>query len=305
MGEAMQQMRDALGEEAVIVATHELADRVRVTAAAEIADPDLASLLVPPPAEPVRATVEACLAYHGVPRPLAEALLADLAEAPVADATVALARALEARCRFLPLAFPVQRPLALVGPPGSGKTAAVARLAAQARVAGHAVRVVTTDTARAGGLAQLGALLEPLGLEPASAAEPAALARLVAAAEPGTSLLIDTTGINAFNGGEVAALAERLRAARAEAALVLPAGLDVEDAVEIAGNFAALGARRLVPTRLDAARRLGAVLAAADLGLAFAGVSIGPAIGPGLPGLSTVGLARVLLHRAGSPGGSA
>lgn len=305
MGEAMQQMRETLGEEAVIVATHELADRVRVTAAADMTDADLAGLLAPEPAAPVRATIEACLAYHRVPAALTAALLAELAHAHAADPAAALAQVLEARYRFSPLGFPAMRPVVLVGPPGAGKTAAVARLAAQARVGGHEVRVLSTDVARAGGLAQLGTLLEPLGLEPASAAGPEELGRLVAIAEAAAGLLIDSTGTNAFNGGEVAALAERLRAARAEAVLVLPAGLDVEDSVEIAGNFAALGARHLIVTRLDAARRLGGVLAAADMGLAFAGASIGPAIGCGLPGLSAAGLARVLLHRAGMLGSPA
>lgn len=302
MGEAMQQMRETLGEDAVIIATHEAADRVRVTAAAEMADADLARLLAPEAGGAARAAVEACLAWHRLPPALGAALLAELEQAHAAEPAAALAQALEARWRFLPLTFPLVRPLALIGPPGVGKTAAIARLAAQARVAGHEVRVATTDAGRAGGLAQLGSLLEPLGIEPLAASEPEALARLAAAPEAGAGLLIDTSGINAFNGGEVAALAERLRAAKAEAALVLPAGLDVEDSVEIAGNFAALGARRLIVTRLDAARRLGGALAAADVGLAFAGASIGPAIGAGLPGLSALGLARVLLHRAGALG---
>jgi flagellar biosynthesis protein FlhF len=80
--------------------------------------------------------------------------------------------------------------------------------------------------------------------------------------------------------------------------LVLPAGLDAQDAIEIAGNFAAIGARRLIVTRLDAVRRLGSVLAAADVGLAFAGAGLGREIGAGTPALSAAGLARVLLHRA-------
>jgi flagellar biosynthesis protein FlhF len=299
MSEAMQEMRATLGEEAVIVATRELADRVRVTAAAGAAEVDLAGLLAPEPAAPVRGAIESCLAYHRVPPALAAALLAELVEVHAADPVAALTRILEARCRFLPLTLPAARPLALVGPPGAGKTAAVARLAAQARVAGQEVRVLSADLARAGGLAQLAALLAPLGIEPVPAG-PEELGRLAAAGEAGAGLLLDSTGVNAFHGGEMAALAELLRAARAEPVLVLPAGLDIEDSLELAANFAALGARRLIVTRLDAARRLGGVLAAADLGLALAGASIGPAIGCGLPGLSATGLARVLLHRAGS-----
>ena len=109
-------------------------------------------------------------------------------------------------------------------------------------------------------------------------------------------MLIDTSGINPFQGREVAALAELLRASRAEPVLVLPAGLDGEDSVEIAANFAAIGARRLMVSKLDTTRRLGSILAAADIGLAFAGASVGREIGPGTTPLSAAGLARVLLH---------
>jgi flagellar biosynthesis protein FlhF len=116
-------------------------------------------------------------------------------------------------------------------------------------------------------------------------------------------LLVDTPGVNPFDGGEVAALADLLRAAGAEPVLVLPAGIEGGDGVEVASNFAAIGARRLIVSKLDAARRLGSVLAAADVGLAYAGVSIGPAIGRGTTPLTPGGLARVLLHRAASAGG--
>ena len=58
-----------------------------------------------------------------------------------------------------------------------------------------------------------------------------------------------------------------------------------------------LGSRRLLVTKLDAARRLGGVLAAADAGLAFCDAGIGPTIGQGLSPLSAGGLARLLLRR--------
>jgi hypothetical protein len=66
-------------------------------------------------------------------------------------------------------------------------------------------------------------------------------------------------------------------------ALVLPAGLDAEEAAETARAFQLLGCRHLVPTRLDAARRLGGVLAAADAGLAFTEAGIGAMRGRARP----------------------
>ena len=80
-------------------------------------------------------------------------------------------------------------------------------------------------------------------------------------------VLVDTAGVNPFRSGEVARLAQWLAPARAEVVLVLPAGTDAQDAIEIVGAFAAAGARRCVATRIDAARRVGAVVAAGAAGL--------------------------------------
>jgi flagellar biosynthesis protein FlhF len=268
-------------------------------AASEVAEDDLEGLLTPGVPASIHGIVERCLVHHATPPALRGALLAELGRAHAGDAVAGLARALEARLRFAPLALPSARPLALVGPPGAGKTTSLVRLAAQALVGGQPVRILSADTVRAGGLAQLRQLLEALRLEPAAVSGPDALARLVGEPAAGTSILIDTTGINPFQGSELTGLAELVRAARAEPVLVLPAGMDAEDSVEIASNFAAIGAGRMIVTKLDAARRLGGVLAAADAGLALAGAGIAPMIGRFVPGLHAAGLARVLLHRAG------
>lgn len=299
LAEALRRMREALGEEAVLVESRKLGEVVQVTAAVEGAD--LATLLGPEPPPSLRASLEACLARHAVPRALREELLAELDRAKPLDPAAALGQLLAARFRFAPLEAAAPARLALVGPAGAGKTATAVRLAAHAVVAGRPVRVVAADPARTGAVAQLTGLLQPLRLAPQVAAGPEELARVTADAPADGLLLVDTGGVNPFHAGELAALAELLRAARAEAVLVLPAGLDRDDSVELAANLAGLGARRMVVSKLDAARRLGGVLAAADLGIAFAGAGISPVIGRGLAGLTAAGLARVLLHKSGSP----
>jgi flagellar biosynthesis protein FlhF len=79
--------------------------------------------------------------------------------------------------------------------------------------------------------------------------------------------------------------------------LVLPAGLGYADSAEIARSYAALGAKTMVVTKLDVARRFGGVLAAAEAGLAFTTAGIGPIIGDGLCTLSADGVARLLLRQ--------
>ena len=294
--QGMTMLRAELGDNAIIVATRELPEGgVRITGAIESQDLDLAELLVPGEASPGAERLRAVLAHHEVPEPLCRRLLDDAQRAGSTQPAVALAHALAEAFGFAPWAAAPTGALLLAGPPGGGKTASLAKLAAAAVLEGRSVTVVTTDSARAGGLAQLAALLAPLELEPVPAPEPAALRRIVQQTASDT-LLIDSPGLNPFRRADLGVLSSLLEASRAEPVLVLPAGLGVADCAEIGHTYLALGARRMLATKLDAARRLGGLLAAADAGLAFAEGAIGPTIGPGLRPLTAGGLARLLLR---------
>lgn len=83
--------------------------------------------------------------------------------------------------------------------------------------------------------------------------------------------------------------------AAAAMVLVLPAGLDPAEAADQARTFAALGARLLVATRLDMARRLGGILAAAGTGLALTEAGIGPGAADGLLPITPAWLAARLM----------
>lgn len=83
-----------------------------------------------------------------------------------------------------------------------------------------------------------------------------------------------------------------------EPVLALPAGMDATEAGEIARIFAAVGVRRLVPTRLDVGRRLGGLLAAAHQGgMAFAEASFSPQVAEGLGALTPRRLTEYLLPK--------
>ncbi len=139
-------------------------------------------------------------------------------------------------------------------------------------------------------------MLAPLQLRPTPEPEPAALRQLVAQ-RAADSLLIDTPGLNPFKPSDLGLLSTLLEASGGQPVLVLAAGCGVADCGEIGHTYAALGARRLLATKLDAARRLGGMLAAAAAGLAFCEAGIGPTIGQGLGPMSASGLARLLLRR--------
>lgn len=270
---ALTAVREALGEEAVVLGTRRVAGGVEVTAALDLAEPELIEPEPePPPSE---------LARHNLGAALSGAF-------PGPDLTAAL----EARLAFEPL--PEDRPLLLVGPPGAGKTLTCAKLAARAKMAGHAPIVVTADGARAGAVEQLAAFTRLLRVTLAVAAVPEALAKALAARQPGQLALVDGFGCNPFDEAQAERLYRLIRAAEATPVLVLPAGLDAEESAEIARAFHQLGARHLLPTRLDMARRLGGVLSAAAMGLALTEAGIGPQVAHGLQPLSPAWLAARL-----------
>lgn len=289
--EALARMRESLGPDAVIVSTRERPEGVTVAAAVDTAEPDLEALLGRPPTSPALEAARAVLAHHGFGPPRAEALLA-ASTLPSSDPGAVLADALARRYRFPEPGALMPRAVVLVGPPGAGKTAALARLAAAAALAGERVTVISADAERAGGLDQLRALIAPLGIEPRPLREE------TLTPDPGHHTLVDGPGVNPFRRDELAQLSELVRRLRCEPILVLPAGLDVEDCAELAANFQAMGVRRMITTRLDLARRLGGVLAAAELGLELTFAATSPLIGKPLLPWSPAGLARLLLARA-------
>ena len=93
-------------------------------------------------------------------------------------------------------------------------------------------------------------------------------------------------------------LASLIEAVPGTPILVLPAGLDAEEAAETARAFALLGCRHLLPTRLDMARRLGSVLSAAATGLALTEAGIGAEAADGLAPITPDWLAARLQQGA-------
>ena len=331
MAEAMAMVRSELGADAVILGSRRTAGGVEVTAALEapefapspaaIGSPTRGSAppAVAPPASaafPPRAAVwpgattpasvsphvepfstaatapapsasasAGVLARHGVPSRLAARL-----EGGPLSATLALALG------FLPLPDAVARPLLLAGPCGAGKSLTCAKLAAGAvlRGGGVAPLVVTTDGQRAGATEQLAAFARVLNAPLVAAPDPVAVAAAVARRGERQSVLIDTAGCDPFDPGQAAALLALVRASGADIVAVLPAGLDAQESADLARAFAVLGARHLLPTRLDAARRLGGVVAAAAAGLSLTEAGTGPGVADGLTLLSPEWLARRL-----------
>ncbi|WP_246148500.1 hypothetical protein [Skermanella pratensis] len=152
MVEAMRLVRDALGDDAIIVATREEEGGVRLTAAID----DAEQPLLPPPSshEPEQEPpayghggrswrrepeidivdlISDTLTRHGTPAGICDRLLNTIATYDTGDPVEALSGALDSIFTFQPLPHGrAPRPFMLIGPPGAGKTLTVAKLAARA-----------------------------------------------------------------------------------------------------------------------------------------------------------------------------
>ncbi|MGI9416673.1 MAG: hypothetical protein ACR2RA_02420 [Geminicoccaceae bacterium] len=293
----MADLRAGLGDDAIILATRTLDNgQVSVTGAAADEALDLAEVLSPSTERPGLEWLSALAEFHEWPFTARERIEPILENVMPANPEAVLTTLMQALFRFDDNDPPGQKPLLLSGPPGSGKTVTIAKLAAAHILVGDDVDIITLDVARAGGLDQLRALLAPLDRAPIPVAAAAELPDVMSHCQ-GDVVLVDSVGINPFDPAELGALSNFVARAGADLLLVLPGGQGYADSAEIARNYVALGARALVATKLDVARRFGGLLAAAEAGLAFTQVGIGPTIGDGLAALSADGLARLLLRR--------
>lgn len=304
LSEAMRLVREALGENAIIVATRDDDDGgVRVTAAIEdvaaggsVSTPALAEAAKPEGTEALETIAEALL-RHQTPATLAEKLMASATQFANDDPILALGAAFDAHFKFQPITDDKPgKPLILIGPPGAGKTLCIAKFATRATLAKRPVTVVSTDFERAGGIEQLTAFTKLLKVNLMEIEDAHALRDLIAM-QKASQVLIDTAGSNPFSEPERKYLQAMVGAAGSEATLVLPAGLDASEAFDITEAFRAIGAKRVLLTRLDITRRLGSALGAAyESKLPLANYTASSKVTEAPQPLNPVALARLVLQ---------
>jgi len=306
-------VRDTLGEEAIIVATREEkgGKAVRVTAAVEpafevgangnVAEPN--GWLQYDEEEETGSIAEALtdmLLRHSVPEDVMEHIISCAAVMGVEEPGIALIAAIEHLFTFQPLpAGPHSKALMMVGPPGGGKTLAVAKMAARGTMNGLKVGVITADTVRAGGVEQLGGFTRLLQIDLKKAEDREDLKAILDDMEGMDQVLIDTRGLNPFDPEDIRHIARIVGLGDVEPVLVMAAGGDPEESAEMARVFSTIGTRALLPTRIDMARRIGGLLAAAHQGgMHFTDASNTPKVAEGLTPVTAKSLARLLMPAA-------
>lgn len=295
--EAMALVKQHMGVDAVILSTKEdvLTNRISVTAALEDEGGEMNGHNQ---AFALADHLLSILNDQGIPASVSEKIIAAAAKTNADAPLMALSGALDESFSFNPIdTIKQNQPVMLMGIPGVGKTVTIAKLAARAVIKKQSIFLVTTDTEKTGAIDQLNGYSEVLKVPLKVAHTPALLEDELKTAPKGAQIFIDTAGINPFIPEEVARLKAFAIAAKAEPVLVMTSGGDALDACDIAHIFTdELKCKKLIVTRVDIARRLGSIVAAADTAqLHFSHVSVTPHIIDGLSNLNPVVLARLLM----------
>ena len=316
----MDMVRDALGEDAIIVATREDKasdgkDQVHLTAAIESDNfentqntPTADGWLYEEDSDEAQ-VVEALtdsLLHHAVPEEILDQIISYASVMDHPEPRLALLSAIENLYKFFnlptaPMSSKTPHSIMMVGPPGAGKTLAAAKIAARGVMNGINISVITTDTERAGGREQLEAFTNLMDIELQLAPTPLKLKELIEAPhnKNADQIIIDTSGANPFDPDHIKRLAYFCSEIETEPVLVLPTGYDAEEAGEIAKIFASLGAKMLLSTRIDVARRIGSILSAAYYGgMALTDIGTSAKVAGGLSHLNAKRLTQLLMPRA-------
>ncbi len=303
---ARAQVRQDLGEDALIAATHDLGkEGYRIVCALEPKDATNSAgkeewqqdrrKSMP---QRQAADLARALAWHQLPFEIAEEIL-DLAADQRhrrADEEV-LASAFERILCFQPLQTlwqdRRQRRFLFFGPPGSGKTATCVKAAWIARCAGDHPTLVSSDSLRTGGAEQLEMYAEKVACRFFHCRSQQRFQKLIEDKSSRDLLFIDAPGINPHAKEERAVLHNLTQHASIVPVLVMPTWVDIQAGIDLVDAFPVQNCKHLIITGEDIDRRLGRAIAIArHAALNIAYVSPRPHIAQGLEPLSARSLAE-------------
>ncbi len=152
--------------------------------------------------------------------------------------------------------------VALVGPPGAGKTTTLAKLAARYGLAARRpVHILSADVYRIAAADQIESLASILGIGCTITETPAALRQALAAHPAGELLLIDTPGLGPRDIEDCAGLIELIGShPEMDVHLVLPATMQADSLRQAVDRYEPFHAQKLLFTHLDEASRCGALI---------------------------------------------
>ena len=298
--EAMAMVRAEMGPDAVILSSRDEEGRVEIRAAVErnfgqkFAAPKFAE---PRPVyDETRSTLASTLRWHGAP----DGFVHMVSEAGSRlgagmEAINSLTVGIEGLLTFNPLNPRPSKSLLLVGPPGSGKTTAVAKLATLLSDRKDPLEPVAADFDSSGQTARLAALM----LKPTVtfALSPDHLRKLVREADDrGQKLIIDCPSFNPLDEADMKRCSDLISYMNVEPVMVMSAEGHPMDLEDNARAFAAVGCKRVILTKLDAVRRRGGAIAAiSSVRLSIAQLGLTQSVRGGLVPASAGRIARLFV----------
>lgn len=152
--------------------------------------------------------------------------------------------------------------VALIGPPGAGKTTTLAKLAARYGLGGRKrAHILTSDVFRIGAADQLRTLASLLGIGFGVAENPVELDRMIEDQYNKDLILIDTPGLGSADMDDARELAQMIGSdPEIDTHLVLPASMKADDLARQVDLFSEFRPRKLIFTRLDETTRYGSLL---------------------------------------------
>jgi flagellar biosynthesis protein FlhF len=201
-------------------------------------------------------------------RELVEQAMRSLAASEASDSKAARTHLVAAIGREIEVAGPIlsmpreRRLVALVGPTGVGKTTTTAKIAAHFRLREHRrVGLITVDTYRIGAIDQLRTYADILDLPMEVASTPHEMQQAIGRLSDFDLILMDTAGRSPRDEAQIQELKLLLDEAQPdEVHLVLSCASAAAALASCTERFAAVGANRLILTKLDEAQGLGALL---------------------------------------------
>ena len=294
--QAMNRVRKKLGEDAIIVSSIEEKGLFHITAAKE----DESFAVSPPSFEHIYQSLDENGLMELTKKQIKN-LIRSL-ERKIPQPSECLAASLDQIIHFNPfnleniqtfMGTEKSTPIALIGPPGAGKTACIAKLAIEATVRDLNPIVITLDAEKAGAIAQLTSFTKALAIPFKKADTPEELTQQICHHDG--LILLDTTGLNPYDDAQIAFAKEMLLQAMAITVLVMPAGLDMHEAQDMINIFKTLSPTYLIVTKIDMCRRFGSVVGLSiHSGLPLSYFSHSPHISSPLVAFSPSALAQLI-----------
>jgi len=216
--------------------------------------------------EKIAAGLAAVLQPHGIDGPLLHQIIDGAGRSPIDDDLYRLQTGFSETFQFTPFDLFSKTPIMLIGPTGAGKTSSCAKLAAAAITTTGSAFIMTADAGRAGAIEQIKTYGDSLGADYFIVESPMDVENVIQSKRPNGFVILDTPGVSPYDHGDIAALKSFGEAAGAEPVLVLPAGGDVAEYQDWGEAFLDFGVRRIILTKFDATRRVGAGIVAAFAG---------------------------------------